>query len=246
MLGAVHDELLMIYEAVILAGGLGTRLQSVLRDVPKPLAPVAGRPFLTWLLDELAVQGIRHVVLATGHLGDQIETLLGSNWRGMSLGYSREQQPLGTGGAIALAAERVEGDAFFVLNGDTALQMDYADFDRAVASSGARLGVALAQVPDAARYGAVRLNGDRLAGFAEKKSVGAGLINAGVYRIQRSLLADYLRAGNFSFEHEVLVPAVMREPVIGYTRTRGFIDIGVPEDFHRAQSMFGPEQAHAG
>lgn len=237
----------MINEAVILAGGLGTRLQSVLRDVPKPLAPVAGRPFLAWLLDELAVQGISHVVLASGHLGDQIEAALGSNWRGMSLEYSRERRALGTGGAIALAAERVKGDAFFVLNGDTGLRMDYADFDFSVASAGARLGVALAQVPEAARYGVVQLNGDRLAGFIEKNhAAGAGLVNAGVYRVQRSLMADYSHADSFSFEHEVLVPAVVREPVIGYTRTKGFIDIGVPEDFHRAQSMFGPEQAHAG
>lgn len=246
MPGAAHDELLMIDEVIILAGGLGTRLQSVLHDVPKPLAPVAGRPFLTWLLDGLAVQRIKHVVLATGHLGDQIETVLGSSWRGMSLEYSRECRPLGTGGAIALAAERVEGDAFFVLNGDTGLRMDYADFDFVVVSAGARLGVALAQVQDAERYGAVQLDGDRLAGFVEKNRAGAGLINAGVYRVQRSLLADYSHADSFSFEREVLVPAVLRERVIGYTRTKGFIDIGVPEDFHRAQSMFGPKQAHAG
>ena len=233
----------MIDEAVILAGGLGTRLQSVLRNVPKPLAPVAGRPFLAWLLDRLSGQHIQRVVLATGHLGEQIRAALGTQWAGMTLVYSRETEPLGTGGAIALAAQQVRGDAFFVLNGDTGLDMGYSDFDRAVASTGARLGVALAQVPDAARYGAVRLDGDRVSGFAEKSSAGAGLINAGIYRLQRSLLADYSCTGSFSFEHQVLVPAVQRELVIGYTRTAAFIDIGVPDDYHRAQRLF---DAHRG
>ncbi|TAN03674.1 MAG: hypothetical protein EPN36_11860 [Rhodanobacteraceae bacterium] len=228
----------MTDEAIILAGGLGTRLQGVLRNVPKPLAPVAGRPFLAWLLDRLAEQGMRRVVLATGHLAEQVETALGDRWRDMLLEYSRELRPLGTGGAIALAAQRVRGDAFFVLNGDTELQLDYMDFDRHAASSGARLGVALAKVPDTARYGAVRVERGHVAGFSEKGRAGAGYINAGVYRLQRSLLDNYAKAEAFSFEHEVLVPAVQHEPVIAYTHTSGFIDIGVPEDYRRAQVLF--------
>lgn len=228
----------MTGEAVILAGGLGTRLHDVVRDVPKPLAPVAGRPFLAWLLDNLAGHGIQRIVLATGHLGEQVEAALGPQWQGMALEYSRESEPLGTGGAIAHAAAHVRGEVFFVLNGDTALDLDYAAFARAVASMGARLGVALAHVPDAARYGAVQLEGNRVTGFVEKNDVRAGLVNAGIYRLQRSLLADYAHARSFSFERDVLVPAVAREPVVGYARTRGFIDIGVPEDYLRAQTLF--------
>lgn len=235
----------MIDEAVILAGGLGTRLHDVVRDVPKPLAPVAGRPFLAWLLDNLAGQGIQRVVLATGHLGEQIEAVLGPQWLGMALEYSREAEPLGTGGAIVRAATRVRSEAFFVLNGDTALDLDYAEFDRAVTSMDARLGVALARVPDAARYGAVQLEGSRVTGFVEKNDAHAGLVNAGVYRLQRSLLADYAHARSFSFERDVLVPAVGREPVIGFTRTRGFIDIGVPDDYQRAQQLFATHPVRA-
>lgn len=232
-------------EAIILAGGLGTRLREVVNDVPKSMAPVAGRPFLAWLLDALADQGLRRVILATGYLGDQIETALGAAWRGMLLAYSRETQPLGTGGAVALAAREVSGDTFFVLNGDTSLELDYAAFELAVNEAGARLGVALAEVSDTARYGAVRLKDNCVVGFREKGQAGAGLINAGVYWMRRSLLDSCPASGAFSFEHDVLMPVVSREPVIGYTCTRRFIDIGMPEDLFRAQTVLGREGMRA-
>lgn len=223
-------------EAIVLAGGLGTRLRGVVDDVPKPLAPVAGRPFLAWLLDELAEQGLRRVVLATGYRGEQIEAALGKDWRGMSLEYSREPAPLGTGGAIALAMQRITGGACFVLNGDTWVELDYAAFDGQMAD--VPLGVSLAHVPDVARYGAVLVEGDRVTGFSEKGTSGPGFINAGVYRITRSLADGFPEAGAFSFERDVLVPAVARARVAVFAATRGFIDIGVPEDYRRAQAMF--------
>jgi D-glycero-alpha-D-manno-heptose 1-phosphate guanylyltransferase len=228
-------------EAVILAGGLGTRLRGVVDDVPKPLAPVAGRPFLAWVLDRLATQHIERVVLAIGYLGEQVEAVLGGEWNGMVLEYSREAAPLGTGGAIVLAGERVRGNDFFVVNGDTWLDLDYLEFDRCVASANARLGIALAKVPNVERYGAVRVEGGRVTGFIEKGTVGPGLINAGVYRVRRSLLDDCPRSTMFSFEQVVLVRAASYELVMGYTITEGFIDIGVPEDYRRAQTLFGPE-----
>ena len=228
----------MIDEAVILAGGLGTRLCGIVDGVPKPLAPVAGRPFLAWLLDALATQGIRRVVLATGHLGEQVEAAFGAAWHGMTLAYSREAAPLGTGGALVQALRVVSGDAFFVLNGDTWLELNYAAFGYAVAEDGARLAIALARVPDVARYGAVRLEENRVIGFDEKGVSGPGFINAGVYRMRRGLLKDRPSGVAFSFEREVLMPTVSRESVIGYTDTRGFIDIGVPEDYRRTQQLF--------
>ena len=227
-----------IDEAIVLAGGFGTRLRGVVDDVPKPLAPVVGRPFLAWLLDALAAQGFRHVVFATGYRGEQVEAALGGSWRGMRLDYSREQEPLGTGGAIALAMERVAGVACFVLNGDTWLGLDYARFDAATRACSARLGVALAAVPDVSRYGAVRVEGGRITGFVEKGQAGPGLVNAGVYRMSRSLLDDYRTGTSFSFERDVLVPAAARETVAGYADTGGFIDIGAPEDYRRAQTLF--------
>lgn len=232
-------------EAVVLVGGMGTRLRGVVRDVPKPLAPVAGRPFLAWLLDGLASQGLRRAVLATGYLGELVEAALGTVWHDMQLVYSREPAPLGTGGAIALALNEIEGDACFVLNGDTWLGLDYARFETATRARGARLGVALAAVPDVSRYGAVRVEGGRITGFVEKGQVGHGFVNAGVYRVSRSLLDDRPIGTNFSFERDVLVPAAMRETVVGYADTVGFIDIGVPEDYRRAQSLFAPRSGGA-
>lgn len=228
----------MTDEAIVLVGGLGTRLRSVVDDVPKALAPVAGRPFLALLLDALASQGMRRAVLATGYLGNQIEDAFGATWRGMALGYSREARPLGTGGAIALALRMLEGDTCFVLNGDTWLQLDYAVFDAEMGAVGRALGLALARVPDVARYGAVHLDRACVTGFAEKEASGPGYINAGVYRIVRSLADDFPVADAFSFERDVLVPAVARGGVGAFTQTDGFIDIGVPEDFLRAQSVF--------
>lgn len=225
-------------EAIILAGGLGTRLREVVADVPKPLAPVAGRPFLARVLDMLAAQGLRCVVLATGHQGDVVEATLGHAWQGMALRYSRESKPLGTGGAIALAMTHITNDVCFVLNGDSWLELDYAAFDAATRGLGARLGVALAAVPDVARYGAVRVAGVRIAGFAEKGGKGPGLVNAGVYRVERGLLAGMPSGEAFSFERDVLVPAVAREAVAAFPQTRGFIDIGVPDDYRRAQERF--------
>lgn len=225
-------------EAIVLAGGLGTRLQGVIGDLPKPLAPVAGRPFIIWLLDMLAARGIRRVILATGYRGDQIAATLGTERSGMTLVYSQEPQPLGTGGAIALAARQLQGDACFVLNGDTRLTLEYAEFAACARNAKARLGVALTQVPDVARYGAVRVEDGRIAGLIEKGATGPGYINAGVYWIDRALFADLPGSGSFSFETEVLVPAIVREPVTAFTETSGFIDIGVPEDYRRAQSLF--------
>jgi D-glycero-alpha-D-manno-heptose 1-phosphate guanylyltransferase len=227
-------------EAIILAGGFGTRLRSIVSDVPKPLAPVGNRPFLAWLLDALAEQGMRRTILATGFMGEEVAAALGIEWRGMRLEYSQEAQPLGTGGAIAQAAGRLQGDAFFVLNGDTWLALDYTAFDRQVGRLGARLGIALASVPDVSRYGAVRVEqGDQVSGFVEKGQAGPGYINAGVYRVDRTLLADFPAVSGFSFETEVLIPLVAREAVAAYTHTKAFIDIGVPEDYQRAQREFG-------
>lgn len=226
-------------EAVLLVGGLGTRLRSVVGDLPKPLAPVNGRPFLAWVLDVLHEQRFRRVILATGYRGEQVEAVLGTEWRGMSLEYSRESHPLGTGGAIALAARRISTDAFFVMNGDTWLRLDYDAFDKQARESGARLGIALTRVDDVGRYGAIRTEAAKVAGFTEKGGAGPGYINAGVYRVEGDLLSEFPQGKPFSFETQVLVPLVAREAVFAYTDTSSFVDIGVPEDYARSGEVLG-------
>lgn len=227
-------------EAIVLAGGRGTRLQALVSDVPKPLAPVSGRPFLAWVLDHLAEGGIRRVVLATGYLSEQIEAAVGRRWRSMAIDYSVEAHPLGTGGALRQACGKLHGDNAHVLNGDTFLDFAPAAFAAAVAHAGAGIGVALAQVEDVSRYGAVECDGDRVVRFREKGGNGPGRINAGCYFLARDALAALPVAEAFSFETEVLVPMAAQGRVYGYPDTGRFIDIGVPEDYRRAQSLFGP------
>ena len=225
-------------EAIVLAGGFGTRLRGIVDDVPKPLAPVAGRPFLAWLLDRLATGGMRRCILATGYLSDVIEQRIGARWQGMEIAYSVEPEPLGTGGAIRLAASRLQGDAAHVLNGDTWLEYDPVALEDTARAAGASMTIALARVDDVARYGAVDIDNGRVTGFREKGESGPGWINAGCYFLGADALAALPARDAFSFEQDVLQPRVQERAVAAFTETLGFIDIGVPEDYARAQLQF--------
>ena len=222
-------------EAIVLAGGFGTRLREVVQDVPKPLAPVAGRPFLAWLLDSLQQGGLSRVVLATGYLSHLVEEAIGTDWRGMSVAYSVEEQPLGTGGAIRQALSATRGGPVLVLNGDTWLRFDQAAFAAGVGRAGLPLGMARARVPDVTRYGAVSVANGRIQAFGEKSATGPGYINAGVYYLGNPATLDFPAAENFSFEKEILTPAACAGQVAGFTDTSDFIDIGIPDDYARAQ-----------
>ena len=225
-------------EAIVLAGGFGTRLRGIVDDVPKPLAPVAGQPFLAWLLDRLATGGMRRCILATGYLSDVIEQRIGARWQGMEIAYSVEPEPLGTGGAIRLAAGCLHGEAAHVLNGDTWLEYDAAALEDAASATGAPMAIALARVDDVARYGAVDIDNGRVTGFREKGESGPGWINAGCYFLGADALAALPARDAFSFEQDVLQPRVQAGAVAAFTATVGFIDIGVPEDYASAQLQF--------
>ncbi len=224
-------------EVLILAGGLGTRLRAAVPDLPKPLAPVAGRPFLTYLLDRFDAVGMRRVILATGYLGEQIEQVIGTQWGRLEVAYSRELTPLGTGGAIRQAAQLSSGNGLHVCNGDTYL--DYSPEALERASEGLPIALALAAVADVGRYGAVDVEGGKVRRFREKGAGGAGLINAGSYFLTAEGLAALPGLQRFSFEQDVLEPWVADAKVGAMDETSRFIDIGVPEDFKRAQELFG-------
>lgn len=226
-------------EAIVLVGGLGIRLRAIVSDVPKPLAPVAGRPFLAWLLDHLAAQGTRHVVLAAGYLAERVINGIGKEWRGMLVDYSIEASPLGTGGAVRQACGKLQGAAAHVLNGDTFLRYDPRALEQAVHHASADLGMALAHVDDVARYGAVIREGKRVSGFKEKGESGPGYINAGSYYLTPAAIQALPSEQAFSFESRVLAPLTLAGRVCGFDATSEFIDIGVPEDYRRAQSLFG-------
>ena len=229
----------MFKEAVILAGGFGTRLSHVVSDVPKPMAPVYGRPFLCYLLDRLADAGIQRVVLATGYMHEVIETYFGTGYQGLEIIYSNEDQPLFTGGAIRQAAEKIQSEDFVVLNGDTLFDIDFQQLYDFHTSHDAHLSIALRRVEDTGRYGAVTCENDRIVAFHEKtESQGAGDINGGIYAIKRTWLLNQDLPTKFSFEKELMQPLAGDPHFYGLSFNDYFIDIGVPDDYFRAQQEF--------
>ncbi len=220
---------------IILAGGLGTRLRPRIADLPKPMAPVAGRPFLSYLLDRLSAFGHRRAVLSVGYRADAIERYFGRKYEGMELVYSYEDEPLGTGGAIARAVGSCDSNAFLALNGDTYLDIDYRKFAQFHRDSGARLSLALRHVPDAGRYGSVRVENGKIVGFDEKGMAGSGWVNAGTYMFERGLFDGVGLPAKFSFELDFLVPYCPEIKPGAFLSDGYMIDIGIPEDFDRAQ-----------
>jgi D-glycero-alpha-D-manno-heptose 1-phosphate guanylyltransferase len=227
-------------EAIVLAGGLGTRLAGRLEGVPKPMAPVAGRPFLEILLRQLRRAGCARAVLSVGHLHTVIQNHFGAEFDGMPVEYAIETAPLGTGGAIRAALGAVREESALVLNGDTFLDADYATLMRLHAEEGARLTMAVTHCPNIARYGGVVLsgtgNGLRVTGFEEKGRSGPGWINAGAYALRTDLLWPEGLPEKFSFETDFLQPQVTALAPAAFPVSGFFLDIGVPEDLDRAQT----------
>ena len=227
-------------EAIVLAGGLGTRLRSVISEVPKCMAPVAGRPFLAYLLDALAEKGrIDRVILSVGYLREQVIAWADAHRADypFSMDYAIEEQPLGTGGGIRLALQACRGEEVLILNGDT-----YFDFDpEQLTAREEALVLTLKPMTRFDRYGTVELDGHGcVTAFREKKPCPAGLINAGVYLIRRSRLDLQSFPEKFSFEQEVLGPLAGTGTLSGVRQDGYFIDIGIPSDYVLAQLHWGP------
>lgn len=222
-------------EAIILAGGFGTRLRSVVSDVPKPMAPINGRPFLEILLDHLIANHFDHIVLSTGYMHDKIEAHFGNAYKGLPISYAVENEPLGTGGGMRNALTSCNEEDIVVLNGDTLFRIDYEDLAQFYKAHPTRLAVVLRQVPDTARYGSVDTDCcDRIMRFTEKSAAGGiGNINGGIYMINRSLLEQYPLGATFSFEKEILQKQYADEPFYAYVSSAYFIDIGIPEDYFK-------------
>ncbi len=225
--------------AAILAGGLGTRLRSVVADRPKVLAPVGGRPYVTYLLDQLAGAALREVVLLTGHGAAQVRAALGDCHAGVSLLYSVEPAPLGTGGALRHALPFLRSRTILLLNGDSYCDVDLGALQQLHHSEAADVSMVLARVCDARRFGGVCLaeNG-RVVRFAEKAARWGGWINAGVYLLDRSVIEPIPPGGQVSLERDLLPWWVRSRRVYGL-RCRGrFLDIGTPESYAEAERFF--------
>jgi D-glycero-alpha-D-manno-heptose 1-phosphate guanylyltransferase len=228
-------------DCIILAGGLGTRLRSVISEVPKCMAPVAGKPFLFYILKYLSgYDNINRVILSVGYLREHIFDWLEKNKKGFSFGFdfSIEEMLLGTGGGIRLAMNKTESESVLILNGDTFFNIDLALFCRQHKSVVATLSVALKPMQDFDRYGNVVLNDNKITAFKEKEFCVKGLINGGVYIINKTNSFFDDLPEKFSFETEILQPAAKDNLIHGFVFDNYFIDIGIPEDYKRADKEF--------
>jgi D-glycero-alpha-D-manno-heptose 1-phosphate guanylyltransferase len=223
-------------EAIILAGGFGRRLRELVSDVPKPMAPVAGKPFLEILLGNLALKGFRRVVLSLGFMADKISDHFGDQFAGMALDYVVESYPLGTGGAVRLALASCNQDHVFVFNGDTFLDLEVAEVEQLWQEQHHPIIVGR-KVQDTKRYGSLLTAHACVTGFAEKGMSGPGLINAGCYVLENSQLDEYPLQQPFSLEADFLTKTVQKIPVDVFVTEGLFIDIGIPEDYIRAQTL---------
>jgi D-glycero-alpha-D-manno-heptose 1-phosphate guanylyltransferase len=223
-------------EAIVLAGGLGTRLASRVSGLPKAMAPVAGRPFLEILLRQLERCGCTRAILAVGYLHAAIENHFGAAFAGVRIDYAVEETPLGTGGAIRNALALARNDATLVLNGDTYLEADYAAMQRMHAAEKRPITIAIVHQPDIARYGGVQVREGRIAGFEEKGRSGPGWINAGAYVLSREFPWPAQSRDKFSFEKDVLGAHIGDLQPAAFPAEGFFLDIGVPEDYDLAQA----------
>lgn len=226
--------------ALLLVGGLGTRLQSVLPSTPKPMARVGGIPFLQLLVRQLRSQGIRRMVMCTRHLASQVQEEFGDGRRwDVAIEYSQEPSPLGTAGAVKFAGSCLAGvSEFLVMNGDSFLEFDFCQFLHFHREHGGIMSMALRRVSDTARYGTVELDeGNRVLRFSEKNGNHLpGLVNGGVYIFNRAVLG-HIPEGQASLETEIF-PKILPRAVYGLEQQGMFIDIGTPEDYARAQTLF--------
>lgn len=237
----------MQIDAIILAGGKGTRLSSILSDIPKPMAPINGKPFLDILLSQLnSYPDIKNVILAVGYKSD----IIMAKYRDCAsykfkILFSEEKVLLGTGGAIKKALSLTNTEDVFVLNGDSYIEVDINSLINFHEANNASITIVLKEISDANRYGSVKIDDQlRIFSFEEKNSLNhTGLINAGVYLIKKSLFDNIEEDREISFERQIL-PVLIKGNAYGYITSGRFIDIGVPETYLIADKFFKEELGH--
>ncbi len=231
----------MLQEAIILAGGFGTRLQSVVNDVPKPMAPINNEPFLNYIFDYLKHYQIKHVVLSTGYLSEKIIDYYKTEFNGIKISYTTEELPLGTGGGIRLALKKCTTANVLVLNGDSFFDVDIESYNQNHIHSNAQYSLALREIDNASRYGTITLGNDNsIIDFKEKDNrEHSGLINGGVYILNRELFLNQTQANTtFSIEKDFYENRISELNIFGFEYNGYFIDIGIPQDYKKAQDDF--------
>jgi len=235
----------VIMEAIILAGGIGSRLRSIIKDVPKPMALVDGKPFLQIILDNLNHAGFTKVILSVGYLSDVIVGYFGNEYKKLKIEYAIENKRLGTGGAIKYALQSCSDKYAFVFNGDTFLDIDIKAVVELKKVENLPIMVAR-YVDDVSRYGALTLSSNKLTKYREKLDAGFGLINAGCYYLPTNIMSSFADLDVFSFE-EICIPAIIQNPgFVVYKHDGLFIDIGIPKDLSLASKMLKNHLSYLG
>jgi D-glycero-alpha-D-manno-heptose 1-phosphate guanylyltransferase len=224
-------------EAIILAGGMGTRLRKVVTDVPKPMAPVNDKPFLYYLLHWMNNFPVEKIILSTGYKSDSIFDYFGNSFENIRLIYVKDEEPLGTGGAVLKALKSTMGNNILILNGDTWFPIDLNEFYSFHIKNNHIFSIALKRMKKISRYGSVETDGDTIVRFNEKKYCAEGLINGGIYLVNRQFFESRQLPDVFSLEKELLAREAESSVLKGVVFDDPFIDIGVPEDYHRAGSV---------
>lgn len=226
------------FEAIILAGGTGSRLQATVPEIPKVLAPVAGKPFLSFVIDALRMQGVTRFVFALGHKAGQVEKFLKESYPTLSYAITIENELLGTGGAIRLALQKTKAQHVLIVNGDTLFKVDIAFLFQQHLERDATCTLALSYTENASRYGRVVLEEDgRVSAFQEKNSTSSGWINGGIYVLDKKKFFTHSFAAAFSFEEAFLKKFLHTGTIYGTVQDGFFIDIGIPDDYQKAQTL---------
>lgn len=236
----------MIKECIILAGGLGTRLRSVVSELPKCMAPVAGKPFLHYVISYLQKQGIEKFIFSVGYKSESIIKYIEEETKNYKLQttnfqiqFSIEAKPLGTGGAIKLSAAKATEKNVLVVNGDTLFSIDVSKLSAFHQMCGADCTLSLKPMQNFERYGVVELNKDySISSFKEKQFYESGLINGGVYALHTEKFLKEDLPQKFSFEKDYLEKYFDKRRMYGVVQDEYFIDIGIPEDYEKAQKEF--------
>jgi D-glycero-alpha-D-manno-heptose 1-phosphate guanylyltransferase len=224
-----------IKEAIILAGGFGSRLKSEIGDLPKVLAPINDIPFLNYVLDYLIENEIQRAVLSVGYRWDEVMETYGDYYQDLELRYVVENDPLGTGGGIRLAMDHLEGSSFFAMNGDTLFTIPLALLSETHFLHEADCSIALKEMSNVDRYGNVEMQGERIVRFTEKKFRNEALINGGIYCLNKTSMSPFMPGQAFSFEKDYLETDTNQKSLYGKVFDDYFIDIGIPEDYRKFQ-----------
>ena len=231
----------MLNTAIILAGGMGTRLKTIISDLPKPMAPIMNVPFLTYQLNYLKHFGIKKVIFSVGYLSEKIIAHYNQSFENINIEYSIEKNPLGTGGGIRMAMSNLKEDLVLILNGDSFFDLNLEQFYNLHLEQKAEFSLALRYVNNSERYGNIEFNSShQITSFIEKNQLNqSGYINAGVYILSKKLYLQNTKPDiNFSIEKDFFEKQLNQLIIKGFEFKDYFIDIGIPEDYLKAQDDF--------